>query len=235
MTQKEKRHEYYLSNRDYFLSKASERYYKNKRTKQTIVDLDGEEWRIVYEHYAVSNYSRVKSLGNFEHLKKDEVVLSEVFRRGYPTVYINGQPTKVSVMVAKAFPEICGEWFEGCEVHHIDHNRDNNLPENLKVLSKEEHRKYHSQSEITYNNKSRAQKKAWETRSRDNSKAKQPIVAIKDGSIYRIYDSSKAAAEDLGLCESGISNNLKGRSQYCGGYKFIRPCDINKYVKIETR
>lgn len=227
--------DYYLQNRERLIEQAKLRYYSNKRPAKVIEDLEGEVWRVVYNNYAVSNFGRVKSLGNFEHLKKDEMLLKESIHNGYPTVKVNRRPFKVGILVAKAFPEICGEWFEGCEVHHIDHKRENNVPENLKVMSHEEHQKYHSESEVTYNKRSAAQRKAWESRSRDNNKSRQPVIAVKNGSIFKVYDSGKEAAADLGICESGISNNLKGRCKYCCGYQFIRPCDINKYVKIEKR
>jgi len=45
--------------------------------------------------------------------------------------------------IAKAFPEICGEWFEGCEVHHIDGNPLNNEANNLLVCTREEHLAFH--------------------------------------------------------------------------------------------
>lgn len=46
--------------------------------------------------------------------------------------------------VAKAFPEICGEWFEGCEVHHKDGNTENNEATNLIVCTKEQHLAFHN-------------------------------------------------------------------------------------------
>lgn len=65
---------------------------------------------------------------------------------GYRTVSMGrGCEYGFHTLVAKAFPEICGEWFEGCEIHHKDFNKLNNVPENLIVLSHSEHRKLHYQ------------------------------------------------------------------------------------------
>ena len=47
------------------------------------------------------------------------------------------------IEVAKAFPEICGEWFDGCEVHHKDGNPLNNEASNLIVCTKAEHLAFH--------------------------------------------------------------------------------------------
>ena len=46
------------------------------------------------------------------------------------------RPVKISHLVAKTFPEICGEWFDGCEVDHIDTDRFNNNAHNLRVTDK---------------------------------------------------------------------------------------------------
>lgn len=46
---------------------------------------------------------------------------------------------KWHTVVAKSFPELCGQWFEGCEVHHKDFNASNNLPQNLICFTKLEH------------------------------------------------------------------------------------------------
>lgn len=48
-----------------------------------------------------------------------------------------------AVYLAKNNPDICGEWFEGCEVHHKDFNRLNDVAENLICLTPEEHHRIH--------------------------------------------------------------------------------------------
>lgn len=60
-------------------------------------------------------------------------------------VSADGKVHYAHIEVAKAFPEICGEWYEGCEVHHKDGNRLNNEATNLLVCSKEEHSILHNE------------------------------------------------------------------------------------------
>lgn len=46
------------------------------------------------------------------------------------------------------------------------------------------------------------------------------IQKDKDGSIVREFDSIMSAAQANGVLHTSIVNNLKGRSKYCGGYKY---------------
>ena len=58
---------------------------------------------------------------------------------GYETVTMpNSKYMYVHRIVAFAFPEICGEWFEGAEVDHIDGNTHNNKPQNLRWVTRKE-------------------------------------------------------------------------------------------------
>ena len=50
------------------------------------------------------------------------------------------------ILVAKANPEICGEWFKGCVVHHLNEDKTDNSPENLRVMSRAEHNALHKQN-----------------------------------------------------------------------------------------
>lgn len=58
-----------------------------------------------------------------------------------------------AVYIAKQNPTICGEWFDGCEVHHKDFNKLNDTPENLICLTAKEHKKIHTQNDKRFNAK----------------------------------------------------------------------------------
>lgn len=78
----------------------------------------------------------VSNLGNVRDIETNELVkLSQSY--GYKRIHRNGYHL-VHRLVAKAFPEICGEWFDGCEVDHIDTDRSNNNATNLRVCTHKE-------------------------------------------------------------------------------------------------
>lgn len=101
--------------------------------------MEEEIWKSTIEGYEgliVSNF------GNFKNAKTGTYLNVHKNPRGYS--YFSFHGTKMSHrVVARAFPEICGEWFEGCHVHHKNHNPADCRAENLIVLTKEEHYKAH--------------------------------------------------------------------------------------------
>jgi hypothetical protein len=111
-----------------------------------------EEWRPIkgYEGlYEVSNFGRVKVLDRFVKNRFSKRLIKGYITEGRKkggchNVYIVGKEIGIHILVAQAFPEICGEWFEECEVHHIDGNPANNNAKNLVCLTKEEHIRMHN-------------------------------------------------------------------------------------------
>ena len=126
------------------------------------------------------------------------------------------------ILVAKAFPEICGEWFEGCHVHHKNHNRLDNRPENLEVISASEH------SHLHYKDQPDSFRKPSDKRSESISKALKgrrapekhaPIIQIsKEGNEIRQWDCISDVQKELGYSAGNICWCCKGKIKTAYGF-----------------
>lgn len=115
-----------------------------------------KEWINIkeFENYKVSNDGEV--IGIYGRTLKG-YICEKGYR--YVILYKNKKPYcfKVSRIVAKAFPKICGEWFEGCVVDHLNGDRSDDRAVNLKVCTQKENMnnpitrsnqtKYHTEAE----------------------------------------------------------------------------------------
>lgn len=94
--------------------------------------------------YQASSQGRIRSLPRNTTKGK---IINQVCARNKLRVHLCNDGKRkycfVHILVAQAFPEICGEWFEGCQVHHKDCNPSNNNPYNLVCLTREEHNRIH--------------------------------------------------------------------------------------------
>lgn len=104
-----------------------------------------EIWRPIegYPDYEISNLGRVR---NKETGKYSKITVCAYDGYHRATCRFQSKGFQISRLVAKAFPDICGSWFDGCEVHHLDENPENKHADNLKVCTKEEHYAYHHDS-----------------------------------------------------------------------------------------
>ena len=103
------------------------------------------------ELYEISNYGNIKSLDRVDkrgvfHKSQTMKTYTSPNGREYFTFVYNGKTYTDTVWkyVVLAFPEICGEWFEGCEIHHKDFDKTNNKAQNLVVMSRREHKQLHN-------------------------------------------------------------------------------------------
>lgn len=146
--------------------------------------------------------------------KKDMTELHEVTcGNGYRLVhlYTNGVDfsERVHRLVAKAFPEICGEWFEGCEVDHRNGIKWDNRAENLRVCT-------HQQNVDFY----------YELHPERKKKTKQikPIVKkavfqyTKDGTFIRSFPSAYDASKVTGIHRSSICECCQRKRKTSGGF-----------------
>lgn len=203
-----------------------------------------EEWRLVkgYEgYYEVSNTEKVRSLDRFRKGKHGAIVplkgkiLNTYYYKdsGKPAVHLykNGVVKRYffSIIVAKAFPEICGEWFEGAEVHHKDRNPNNNVPSNLLVVSPQEHRQIH---EGDFKNRMTGEHNPFYGKQHPKNimdkiadKHKKPVIQYtEDGEYIKTWKSATDAGKVLGITKNNIGNVLKKRNHTC------RAKDNNKYI-----
>lgn len=110
-----------------------------------------EIWRDIPEYdglYQVSNLGRVKSVARLVKRRHVSWVKEKILKQAknqleYHFVALTKSkknPKRILVhrIVAKAFPEICGEYFEGAEVDHIDGDRENNAVTNLRWVTHRE-------------------------------------------------------------------------------------------------
>lgn len=110
------------------------------------------------------------------------------------------------VLVAKAFPEICGVWFEGCHVHHLNHDPNSkewdDSASNLKVMTKEEHGQLHGKESGERGKELFSKRVAQYTMS---------------GNLVAVYPSSIEAAKAMDIAKSAIRNVTSGaRASSCG-------------------
>lgn len=222
-----------------------------------------EVWRDVIRYeglYQVSNLGRVKSLDKIvfrykfgSYLLKGRILKQGVWHTAEnPNYKLNivalhkdgkSRTTKVHRMVARAFPEICGEWFEGCHVDHLDTNGLNNIATNLRVCTEKENhnnpltKKHISEGKIgnTPWNKGKPGCFSEESRRKmsDSQKGKpiyennpnaKPILQYSvNGEFIKEWACAKSAIEYYNLSQPSLSQHLHGRTKTCGGYiwKFV--------------
>ena len=115
----------------------------------------------------------------------------------------------VQYLIAITFPEICGEWFKGCEVHHIDFDPSNNAPTNLMVVTKEHHLELHKDHEVNLV-KYKKGNTPWNKR--------RIVVYTKDNDLVGYYDTSKEVADIIGCSPTNVQHNCNGKIKSCKGF-----------------
>ena len=176
-----------------------------------------EEWRDItgYEGtYQVSSLGRVKSLGNGKY-KKEKILKPGKRRGGYLSIHLNanGHNKNVSIhkLVALAFPEICGEWFPDAVCHHINENRTDNRPENIRWVTN----KFNSNTGT--GNRRRSQKMKNHT-----GISKKINQYDREGNLIAVYPSMREAERQTGICASRIGACARKQkwASTAGGFKW---------------
>lgn len=134
------------SNKKIALSTLYRALYNKKYCNDKVVDLDGEQWKVIDDTegiYIVSNKGRIKSLQGYE-----AVVLKPYNNKyGYARVDIivegKRQSKLVHRLVAAAFLEPPQKI--DMQLHHKDFDKSNNAADNLCWLTTTAHAKIHAE------------------------------------------------------------------------------------------
>lgn len=179
-----------------------------------------EVWRDIpgFEgYYQVSNRNHIKSQYNGEHIISPHKV-----RGDYLQVCLFKDGKRHYLMfhkiVSSAFPEICGKYFEGAEVDHINTIRTDNRPENLRLVSPKTNRN----NPLTKNNYSKAMK----GNTRGKANGKWVIKLSTNNEILHFYPSTRQAAKETGISQSAISCCCSGKYGFktAGGFVWKYAC-----------
>ena len=194
--------------------------------------------------YQVSNYGRVRSLdrcyigknqygSEFTVVRKGEILKDRAKNKEskYRRIGLRKDGKRywffVHRLVAFAFPDICGEYFDGAEVNHKDENPENNCAYNLEWCSKEYNSNYGtrntrlSKNRIGANNpfygkhpSDYCKKRSRETNSKPVAKYTKSFVFVEQ------YESVKDASVKNRIPGPNISNvcNHRGHCKTAGGY-----------------
>ena len=111
-----------------------------------------------------------------------------------------------AIVIARTFPEICGEWFDGAEVDHINGCRVDDRPCNLKV--------------VTHKANCRNPRTLCRYRQRDLPQFKElaersKLQTIVDGVIF---SSQREASKFIGISEVTLSAIKRGRLENRTGH-----------------
>ncbi len=195
--------------------------------------------------YQVSNRGNVKSLeriDNNNHPIKERILKFGKTKTGYLFVNIckegKRKNTKVHRLVVEAFPEICGELFEGYQVDHIDTNRENNNADNLRCVTPRENKN----NPLTKRHYSEAKKgqEPWNKgktniyseevkmkmsvarKGKFNTKKSKPVLQLDKitNEVIKEWESAQEVQRQLGFSQGSISNCCLGKRKSCGGFRW---------------
>lgn len=168
---------------------------------------------------------QASSLGNIKGPRKIMNGDSGEHGKKRYTLYQNGKHFRLMghVLVAKAFPEICGEWFENCHVHHKDCNPSNNTPENIICLTKEEHNKVHREMGQKVGSKNPFYgKHHTKVQNLKNAKAhRKPVIQLSiDGVELCYWFSCTDCERETGMCKASINKVCLGKQNTAYGFRW---------------
>lgn len=166
--------------------------------KEELRDIEG------FENYKVSN------MGYVLNVKRNKVLKPVITIGGYERVDLcknkKRSARNIHRLVSFAFPEICGEYFEGAEVDHLDGNKRNNKADNLRWATHMENVHNPNTYPIMTKNLGEATKKAksWVYAIKEHSK---PVVCLNTKEYFKTVTE---AADKFGIWRNTVIRVCRG-------------------------
>ena len=172
-----------------------------------------EIWK--YSHTTTVGCTKSKEI---KYFYSSEGRLKKVWYNGkieISTPKKTGNKERIYVTIAKLFPEICGEWYEGCQVDHINTNRFDHRAINLRCCTAKEN----MCNELTRQHCSEAAKQRWEDGcyNLENFKGRKPWnKGLKYSTLYdrKPYLKKRVLSEEtkrkIGAANKGKISPKKG-------------------------
>lgn len=189
------------------------------------------DW-IPQDFYEISNKGNCRSVDHYgwsrHHVGKNmffkgKLLNGDVGEFGKRRYSLGGKKIFAHILVVKAFPEICGEWYEGCEVHHKDYDPSNNEATNLVVLSPEEHKKLHTSigQYKGLNNPFYGKKHTKATIKRIADKRSKAINQYDlNGNFLKAYKSCTECEKVTGYMKASLNRCCLGKQATAYGFKW---------------
>lgn len=189
---------------------------KNETNENQIEVMQAEVWREIagYETlYQISNFGRVKSLGNSQ-ARQEKILKQQLQRDGYKRVWLCKKGLKrkrfpVHRLVANAF---IPNPLRKEQVNHQNGDKLDNRLVNLNWMTRKENIAHAYETGLVMKNKN-------------------PVIATHlDTGEQRQFKSQTEASKELGVYPKNISNVLYGRNTHVGRWAFKR----SSYYKITS-
>ena len=156
------------------------------------------------------------------------------------TLHSNGEQKvfKIHRLVARAFPEICGDWFVGCDVGHKDCNPYNNEASNLYTCTHKENINHPitlERKRIANIGKTIPQEQREKISNTlkgrfigEKHPSSKPILEYtKDGIFVREWACAMEVERERGIDHKNISSVCQGKRKSAGGsvWKYKKETD----------
>lgn len=181
-----------------------------------------EEWRDIegYEGlYMVSNMGQIKSLPRNGTKNEERILKPIINERGYCKIHLSKDDVvktfHIARLVGLAFPEICGEYFDGAEINHLSEDKLDNRAVNLRFVTKLENNRWGTRIKRV-------------SEQNINGKCSKPVICLtKLGEYVCEYPSINEASRITGINSTLIGkccNKYECKNGFiyktAGGYKW---------------